>query len=297
MVYQLNVLVVGQVNGWFLRAVRKEAALQDICVDSARTSGDLVVTCDQEGIQATVKGKDLFSYDLIHLFTVQDNRSLWYAVAGEAAKRGVKIVDRNCYEARASEESLISRLSTQARLNVPFPKTIIVSSLEQTLELLKTVKKPVVLKTLNSRKGSGVSLIYSWLDILRFKSRRRNRSLAYREYIQASGDYRITVIGGKAYSAIFRRAQGKEWRNNLCLGGKGSRVELEEIPDLVKIAQDISVAFGFDIAGVDIIVSEDGKLYVLEVNRSPQLEASERITGVNLTKEVVNLYKRKCLKK
>jgi glutathione synthase/RimK-type ligase-like ATP-grasp enzyme len=292
----LRVLVAGQPHGTFLKEVKALGALRGIEVDGCWADA-LVSVQDQSGTTLTVNGKNLFDYDLIHLFTVQKNWLLWFAAVAEAAKHGVKIIDENCLDASLFQHSVLARFARQTEFSIPYPATTIVSSFRQAMIVLRSCERPIVVKILNSRQGRGVALIKNWFDFLVFFVRhRKNQSFAFRKFIKADGDYRITVIGGKAYGACLRRAQKGEWRNNLSLGGIGTNVVLSEIPDLVALAEKVVKLFHIDIAGVDVIVSEDGTPYILEINKSPQLEVfeQEESSGVNLFEKVIELYLERC---
>ncbi len=287
---KIKVLLAGQVKGWFMDRAQREAKSRGLEIVGCM-AGALVSTHDASGTKFLVNGKDLFSYDIIHLFTVQKHRALWYAAAAAAAEQGTVILDANCIATPMHEQSVSYQLARQSELGLPFPATTITSSWRQAIKTLRASKWPIVVKTLNSRKGRGVTLVRHWFDFIKFSwAQRHQSSFAFRQFIKADGDYRITVIGGVAQSAVLRRGQKGEWRNNLSLGGSGEAIPLTNIPEVIEIAEQAAVAFDFDLAGVDIIVAKTGEPYILEINRTPQLTGSERLTGLNLVGKVLDLY-------
>ena len=96
------------------------------------------------------------------------------------------------------------------------------------------------------------------------------------KYVPNDCDYRVLIFGG-AVKAVMRRSRQNDDThvNNTSAGGRGDMVSLSDFPKEWKdIALRAAEAVNrSDLAGVDIIVdTETGKPYVLEVNKSPQIE-------------------------
>jgi ribosomal protein S6--L-glutamate ligase len=81
-----------------------------------------------------------------------------------------------------------------------------------------------------------------------------------------------------------RQASPGEFRSNLHRGGSAEKVKLTttERMTAVKAAR----AVGLDVAGVDLIASNNGPL-VIEVNSSPGLEGIEGATGTDVAKAII----------
>jgi len=92
----------------------------------------------------------------------------------------------------------------------------------------------------------------------------------------AGEDVRCLVIGGKVVAAMKRTGAEGDFRSNLHQGGQASvtRISREERDVAVRAAR----AFGLNMAGVDLLRSDDGPK-VLEVNSSPGFEGIEQATG------------------
>jgi len=90
---------------------------------------------------------------------------------------------------------------------------------------------------------------------------------------------RCLVIGGKVVAAMKRTGAEGDFRSNLHQGGQASvtRISKPERDMAVRAAR----AFGLNMAGVDLLRSDDGPK-VLEVNSSPGFEGIERATGKDL---------------
>jgi ribosomal protein S6--L-glutamate ligase len=148
---------------------------------------------------------------------------------------------------------------------------------------------PVVLKFLTGTHGVGVFLAESAesaksiLDAM--WSLEKNLIVQRYIHIARGRDLRLFVVGDEVVAAIRRVAREGGFRSNLHHGGRPEA--LDPSPELVQLALRSSTALGLDIAGVDIIESEDGPL-VLEVNSSPGLEGIEDTTGVDIAGAIVD---------
>ncbi len=101
----------------------------------------------------------------------------------------------------------------------------------------------------------------------------------YQKAIMPLGtDIRVTVIGGKAVSAM-RRTSMSDFRSNAALGGTCEKTELTD--DLKDISELSAKILNLDYAGVDVL-SDGVKNYVCEVNSNAFFKKSEEVTGVNI---------------
>ena len=112
------------------------------------------------------------------------------------------------------------------------------------------------------------------------------KSVLIQEYIAASHgmDVRVFVVNGRVIGSMQRTATNGEFRSNLHLGGRGSRYSLT--PEMREISIAAAHTFDLHIAGVDLLLSDDGPL-ITEVNPSPGLEGIESITGLDIARSIV----------
>jgi len=89
---------------------------------------------------------------------------------------------------------------------------------------------------------------------------------------------------------MMRIAEGDEFRSNIHRGGRGEIAELSD--EEKKMALDAVRILGLNIAGVDILRSDQGSM-VIEVNSSPGLEGIEGVTKVKIAEEIVGFIERK----
>ena len=98
-------------------------------------------------------------------------------------------------------------------------------------------------------------------------------------------DVRAFVAGGRVLAAIERRAPAGEWRTNVS-GGAAARA-LDLPPRWEEWAIRAAAAVGADYAGVDLLPSNDGTAFVLEVNGIPGWEGLQRATGIDVAGAIV----------
>ncbi len=82
-----------------------------------------------------------------------------------------------------------------------------------------------------------------------------------------------------------RRAAEGEFRSNVHRGGSTEAVTLD--PEYEKTALEAAHALGLNIAGVDLMPSNDGPM-VLEVNSSPGLRGIETATGIDVAGAMID---------
>ena len=100
----------------------------------------------------------------------------------------------------------------------------------------------------------------------------------------ADGDLRLFVLGSKMIAAMHRRG-GSDFRNNIAHGASARAIDAK--PQWVDLALRAAEACRAEIAGVDILIDREGQPFVLEVNAVPGWKHLAKVTGVNVTREVL----------
>ena len=182
-----------------------------------------------------------------------------------------------------------------AKNDLHIPITGFAKSPIDTKDLIQMVNgAPLILKLLESTQGKGVVLAETNKAaesvINAFKSLKTN--ILVQEFIkEANGqDIRCFVIDGKVVAAIERQASKGEFRSNLHMGGKASKIRIT--PEERKLATRAAKAMNLVVAGVDIIRSNRGPL-LLEVNSSPGLEGIETATGKDIANLMIKAVEKK----
>lgn len=180
-------------------------------------------------------------------------------------------------------------LQVLAGKRIPIPPTAMVGDLTYlSAQVNKLGGYPIIIKTLESTHGEGVSLAENErqaLTLIHTYLRYQERILVQAFIAEAKGaDIRAFVVDGKVVASMLRQAAPGEFRSNLHRGATGITELLSEREQ--QLAIESTQAMGLTIAGVDILRSNNGPL-LLEVNASPGLEGIETITGVDVAGAIV----------
>lgn len=172
--------------------------------------------------------------------------------------------------------------------NIPIPKTTVIRSSKYLDLAVRSVGGlPVIIKTPFGSYGVGVTIAESKRGLKSMMDWENTNMYMIQEFVKYSRgkDIRVFVVGGKVVGTMMRSAMKGEFRSNIELGGKGSKVEItEEEKDIaIKSVQ----ALDLEYAGVDILRSKEGPV-VLEINANPGFKALEQYTGVDIASSLID---------
>jgi RimK family alpha-L-glutamate ligase len=200
-------------------------------------------------------------------------------------KRGVPVMN----SARAIERS-VDKFYTTALLQeagLPTPETVVCEGAAEAMTAIAAMGD-VILKPLFGSMGHGMVRV-SDPDVA-FRVVRSLEQLRIVFYVQrvvdhGGRDVRVFVIGGRVLAAIERRAPDGHWRTNVSLGGAARPFELPRSWE--QLALRAAAAIGADYAGVDLLPSSDGTVFVLEVNGIPGWQGLAQATGIDVAGAIV----------
>ncbi len=110
------------------------------------------------------------------------------------------------------------------------------------------------------------------------------KPLYLQKYYQKKGrDIRVAVVGDHVPSAIHRYCP--HWITNMARGARAENCPVDD--EMRRIALRASAAVGGGYLGVDLFETEEGYL-VNEVNHVPEFKNVQRVTGVNIAREVIS---------
>ncbi len=201
---------------------------------------------------------------------------------------------------RAIERS-VDKFYTDARLReagLPTPDAVVCEGIDDAMAAVRVMlERPApdggdaaaIIKPLFGSMGHGivrVSDVDVAFRVLQSLDQVRTVFYVQRAIDSAGRDVRAFVIGGRVLGAIERRARLGDWRTNVSRGGSAQAFELP--PAWEALALGAAAALGAEYAGVDLLPSVDGTVYVLEVNGIPGWQGLQRATSIDVAGAVVD---------
>jgi len=258
------------------------------------SSTDCQLTFSKEGPGILIKGKTLKELGVKRLLVranfLGTNVEFRTAVIKQFQIAGVAVINNHLAVLRAKNK--LRTMQSLGKGKIPMPKTFMISSKEYIDDAVKYIGKfPMILKTVTGSHGSGVSIVESkrgLRSVVELIMRNEGpEPLMLQEYVRESKgkDIRVFIVGKRILAAMERIATKKgEFRSNFHLGG---RVRVAEMSRKEKdVAFSAVKAIGLDMAGVDILRTNDGPK-VLEVNANPGLEGITQASGRDIAGEII----------
>jgi RimK family alpha-L-glutamate ligase len=199
--------------------------------------------------------------------------------------RGVMVVN----PPRAIERS-VDKFYTTALLceaGLPSPETVVCESVTDAMTAVRRMSD-VVIKPIFGSLGHGMVRVSDpdvALRVIRALDQTRPVFYVQRAIDHGGRDVRVFVVGGRVLGAIERRAADGDWRTNVA---RGASAEPFDLPGAwAQLAVRAAAAIGADYAGVDLLPSRNGEVYVLEVNGIPGWEGLQKATGLDVAGAIV----------
>lgn len=174
---------------------------------------------------------------------------------------------------------------------IDHPATFQANKIDGWKKFAEDVEFPIIAKPIFGRKGRGIQKLNNSQEAIEFFSKNSQDYLA-QEYFPITSDYRIFVVAGEVVGGFKRFINEGQYKSNIA-GTKAEKIEVSE--EMKKIAIASADAMEYEIAGVDLFEHE-GKLYIIEVNVSPQWEKFKLVTGINPAEKIIKYAIEKHLK-
>jgi RimK family alpha-L-glutamate ligase len=204
--------------------------------------------------------------------------------------RGVRVMNSPRAIERSVDKFYTTTLLHEAGLLVP--ETVVCEHVEDAMAAVREMRD-VVIKPIFGSLGHGmvrVSDPETGLRVVRALDQIKSVFYVQRAIDHGGRDLRVFVVGARVVGAIERRAPAGEWRTNVAIGGSAAAVEVS--PDIEHVAITAAAAVGADYAGVDVLPSRDGAMYVLEVNGIPGWQGLQQATGIDVAASIVEHVER-----
>jgi RimK family alpha-L-glutamate ligase len=210
-------------------------------------------------------------------------------------EHGVPVVNSPRAIERAVDKFYTDALLQEAGL--PVPETVVCEGAEDAMAAIRAMLGrrslgegcgDVIIKPVFGSMGHGIVRVSDPDVAFRvLQSLEQVRAVFYVQRAVDSGgrDVRAFVVGGRVLGAIERRAEGGDWRTNVSRGGSARPFDLP--PAWEALALGAAAAVGADYAGVDLVPSQDGAVFVLEVNGIPGWQGLQRATGIDVAGAIV----------
>lgn len=218
-------------------------------------------------------------FDGIYIANWRKAPEIAMALARYMQKRGKQVVN-----AEIADFPAMTKLGEMVRMadkHIPMPDSFFVRD-KYLKEIAKRQKLPsgfnfpLIVKSVAGSMGASNWLVENFKEFAEIVQIPLEQMVVVQNFVPNDSDYRVLIFGGKVKAVMRRSRQSEDTHvNNTSAGGRGDMITLEQFPDEWKeIALKAAAAVNrSDLAGVDIITDlETGKPYVLEVNKSPQIE-------------------------
>jgi RimK family alpha-L-glutamate ligase len=201
-------------------------------------------------------------------------------------EHGVPVMNRPVAIERSVDKFYTDALLHEA--GVPTPETVVCEDVDQAMAAVRAFGTAII-KPLFGSMGQGLVRVEdvdtAW-RVVRALAHVRPVFYIQRAVPNDGRDLRAFVVGGQVIGAIERLAPSGEWRANVSRGARATPIDLP--PALQALAVRAVEAVGADYAGVDLLPSPDGTVFVLEVNGIPGWEGVQRATGVDVAGAIVD---------
>jgi RimK family alpha-L-glutamate ligase len=199
--------------------------------------------------------------------------------------RGVPVINSPRTIERCVNKFYTTALLQEAGITVP--ETVVCEGAAAALEACREMGDAIV-KPIFGSLGRGMIRVTDPEVALRVVEPLGQVSSVF--YVQRTIDHggrdvRVFVIGGRVVGAIERIAPAGEWRTNVARGGTVKAIDLP--PAWAEMALSATAIVGADYAGVDVLQSREGEVFVLEVNGIPGWKGLQEATRIDVAGALV----------
>jgi len=230
-------------------------------------------------------GVNGFEIDIALQRSVSFNRALSSTLALESA--GMHVV--NSSQALMASEDKIWTHASLVKAGLPTPPSVLAYDVESALKAAETLGYPVVVKPVRGSWGRLVNLARDEEELRGIVEHRMLMGDHYKviylqKYIEKPNrDMRVFCLGGAIVAGIYRIS--RHWVTNTARGARAEPLSISS--ELEEMALRACEVLGVEFGGVDIVEDPREGYMVLEVNGVPEYRNTVRVTGVDVSKRLV----------
>ena len=258
--------------------------LSDVCEIYSCNFSDTSMSVKDGGIEVMFGDHNAKEFDIIYFRRVgHEYFRLAAALALCIKNLGIKFFDTALSDIGPAGNKFISFLRLYfSGLPVIIPTFFCPKEtiMQKYKEMCKEIGLPLVFKHLHLQRGSGVFLIKEASQIPEILEKFPAGSFMFQKFINNVHEYRILALNGKIGAFEEKiKTDKNEFRSNVHLGAMEKFFDVDSIPaDIKEISIKAAKVLGIEVAGVDVVVDENNKAWLIEVNRGPGLTYDEKIS-------------------
>jgi RimK family alpha-L-glutamate ligase len=236
-----------------------------------------------EGI-LDIRGLNSLKSDLVIVRGIFQSINTISSVVASLRKRGIKVFDNNLAGLNYSIDK-VADLAKLSLAGIEVPKSAYSRDFDEFPALAKKIGYPVIVKFTRTGKGARIYKLNSEAQLSKLianliKEERKAKYYLLQEFIPYLHDLRVLIIGEKQF-CMKRIPEDGEFRANFSLGGRVELFNLDQKGNA--LAQKALDACELSIGGVDMLIGQDGRRYIIEVNHTAGWLGMEKATGENIT--------------
>jgi len=245
----------------------------DVGIDIAYFE-DIIVDVEEKNVSIYINNKDILDYDIVYFRRTGGTFLRLAATIAVYLDSKNKVFFDSAYKdvgPAGAKLTAFVKLAVNGLPVIPSIYCYTESIINNSRMIIEKLGLPLVAKDLHSQRGLGVSLVKNEKDFEKLSSDTPLKNFMFQKFINKKEEFRVLVLGDKVGSYESKKSTDPdEFRNNVCLGAKENFIDIDKIADDVKsISIKSAKTLGIEIAGVDIVIDDCGKVWVLEVNRGP----------------------------
>lgn len=219
-------------------------------------------------------GIDIKDFDLVIFRLWHRAPEQAVAVAKYLRYLGIRYIDNDIPKEGLSK---FASVMTMFLNDISVPSTILANR-HRLLRVIDEPKLPIsfplVLKDTFGSKSRNNFLVTDSAKAKRIITDYPEVEFIAQQYITSPIHYRLLVLGGKTRLIIKHNLQPLAYGQQSSLDDdKTAMVDIKEFsPQALKDAEKVCRIKGIDVAGVDVILDNNGLPYILDVNPAPQLD-------------------------